>query len=112
MCKLYWISNSWIGSKDLLEGYIGRDVLTTAEKIKAFRKYCRNLSLVDDVFMYKGRQGGPKVVPTPEQVFDLLCGVVEVTGKHSTDVQKHVRVLSKTGMYPISLGGLEAIVRE
>ena len=65
--------------------------------------------MVDDVLMYKGRQAGPKVVPTSEQVFDLQCGAhMGVTGKHSTDFQKLVGVLSQAGMsYPMSLVGLK-----
>ena len=101
--------------KWIVQGVLDKKVLDTSEKRENFKKFCRSLSVQDDVLMYKGRSASvPKVVPTPEQVWVVLHPVhLGAGGKHVGTVQTLVNALSEAGYaFPIGHGGLAALVKE
>ena len=58
----------WITKEELDES-----ILTTGEKRESFKMYCRILTVVGGTLMYKRRRPNvPKIVPTPEQVWEVL----------------------------------------
>ena len=100
----------WISKRELDE-----TILTTGERRENFKKYCRNLTVIEGVLRYKGRVPNvPKIVPTPEQVWEVLDPIHRRSSKkHVMGEQKLVEALSAAGYaYPIADGGLASLVKE
>ena len=90
-------------------------VLATAEKRKNFRWFCDTLILKDNKLLCKRRSCvEPKVIPTPQQVDDCLFRRhVGPFDRHLWDKQTLVKALLNAGYgYPVSFGGLAALVDE
>ena len=103
----------WITKEELDE-----NILMTGEKRDNFKKYCRNLTVVDGTLMYKGRKPNvPKIVPTPEQVWEILDpihrGSSSSAKSHVCSPKRLTEALSAAGFaFPIADGGLAALVKE